>query len=207
MCDTDDVVIPISALQHYAYCPRQCGLIHVDQVWEDNLFTMRGNRAHRRISRGETTYRDGYRIISSMPLHSAQYRLVGVADVVELRPQGPFPIEYKAGKGPLEPTEVQLCAQALCLEEMLHTPVTQGAIYRRASNRRHIVDLDETLRAETQRTIVATRLLLTSQTLPPPVTDGRCTNCSLKTTCLPDIVADSDRLSAHQIQLYGEDEP
>lgn len=125
----------MSALQHYSYCPRQCALIHQEQVFDDNEFTMRGHRAHRRVDSGESTLEDGIRVVRSLPLYSEKYHLVGKADVVEFDENDtPYPVEYKHGKRQKkEHDDIQLAAQALCLEEMTGKPVLKGAIYHHKS--------------------------------------------------------------------------
>jgi len=182
--------IPVSALQHYAYCPRQCALIHLDRQWEENLFTLRGRQAHRRVDE-ETGEWDGeVRIERSVPIWSSRLGLTGKTDVVEFRPDGtPYPVEYKRGprkKGPHD--DIQLCAQAICLEEMLGVVIPLGAIYHVKSRRRREVVLDEVLRERTEEAVSAVRDLLSQPSLPPPVVDRRlCRGCSLVEICMPDV--------------------
>lgn len=201
--------VPISALEHYVYCPRQCALIHVDKVWGENLFTLRGAIAHERVVDGDDTIEDGVSVVRSLRLHSDRLGLIGVADVVEMRPEGPFPIEYKSGKGRTHSGEIQLCAQAMCLEEMLGVEVPAGAVYRAGSRRRHLVDLTAELRCETEEVITAVRTLLECSTLPGAPNDSRCSTCSLIDTCLPDVVANDAYVAAMQADLFtvkdGED--
>ncbi len=127
--------IPLSALQHWCYCPRQCALIHIEQVFEDNLFTQRGQALHKRVDDPGFEVRDGLRIERALPLFSDTLGLVGKADVVEFLPDGtPYPVEYKHGSRNKRADiaacdDVQLAAQALCLEEMFGTPVPEGALY------------------------------------------------------------------------------
>ena len=132
----------ISAIQHHACCPRQCALIHVEQTFEENVFTMRGRRKHARADSGVRTTKGAVRSLRGIPLWSDSLGIRGKADVVEIRPSGPFPVEYKAGKRRIRPTEMQLCAQALCLEEMFGTRVPQGAIYLAGTKRRETVPID-----------------------------------------------------------------
>lgn len=189
MVEVDDYLM-ISALQHYAYCPRQCALIHVEKTWDENLYTMRGNRVHEVVNIPEDELIDGVRVERAMPLWSHRWGLTGIADVVEFQLQGsgeqPYPVEYKVGSRKLrEADSIQLCAQALCLEEMLNCRVTEGAIFHHKSRRRRVVKLDEGLRSRTQQVIIATRQMLEAATLPPPVADARCPDCSLIESCLP----------------------
>jgi CRISPR-associated exonuclease Cas4 len=123
------IEVPISAIEHYSYCPRQCALIHVEQVFEENVFTIRGRLAHERVEQGEETSASGVRVFRDVPLWSERLGLRGKADVVEMRPEGPYPVEYKVGKRHGAHADLQLCAQALCLEEMLASTVERGAIF------------------------------------------------------------------------------
>ncbi|MGY4706961.1 CRISPR-associated protein Cas4 [Candidatus Bipolaricaulota sp. J31] len=123
-------LVPISALQHYVYCPRQCALIHVEQIWEENIYTLRGRRAHERVEIPEGIVREGVRVEYALPLWSQRLGLVGRADVVEFPDGVPYPVEHKVGpRRARHADEVQLCAQALCLEEMLGVRVPKGALF------------------------------------------------------------------------------
>jgi CRISPR-associated exonuclease Cas4 len=189
--ESEDERIPISALQHMAFCPRQCALIHIEQIWEENLYTLRGQRIHERVHEPESQTEEGIHIERAMPLWSHRLGLTGVADVVEFLDNGiPYPVEYKSGsKKARQADDIQLCAQALCLEEMLGIPVPRGAIYHAASKRRREVDLaDPDLRQAVIQTIQATRELLASQRVPPPVDDARCPDCSLLELCMPSVI-------------------
>jgi CRISPR-associated exonuclease Cas4 len=126
----DEVIdVPISALEHYSYCPRQCGLIHVEQTFEENLFTVRGQIAHERVDAASDRIERGVKVARGIPLWSDRLGLQGKADLVEFRPEGPFPVEYKVGRRAGTHPDLQLCAQALCLEEMLAQAVPRGAIF------------------------------------------------------------------------------
>lgn len=179
--------IMISALQHYVYCPRQCALIHVDLAWEDNIFTIRGQRAHEAVDVPQGMVRDGLRVEMALPIWSDQLGLSGRADVVEFLQDGtPYPVEYKVGPRKYRRAdEVQLCAQAMCLEEMFNTSVSIGALYYRKSRRRREVLFESDLRHLVLRTIEDVRALIVGQSLPPPVEDDRCDYCSLRDICLP----------------------
>jgi CRISPR-associated exonuclease Cas4 len=186
MPQVDDYVM-ISALQHYAYCPRQCALIHIEQTWDENVFTLRGNRVHEKVNVPEDELIEGVRVERAMPLWSHRLGLTGIADVVEFdASERPYPVEYKVGSRKARDADsIQLCAQALCLEEMLGCRVEKGAIYHFKSRRRREVLLDEKLRSRTLETIEQTRALLALGKLPPPVADNRCEDCSLLEACLP----------------------
>lgn len=196
----------ISALQHYLYCPRQCALIHVEQTYADNLYTARGNRVHERVHQTGDELVAGVRVERALPLRSESLGLTGVADVVEFLEDGtPYPIEYKAGpRKNREADNVQLCAQAMCLEEMLGLPVPEGSVYHAQSRRRRVVQLDEALRATVIQTVEAVRELFTVKRLPEPAADDRCTNCSLIEVCLPFVLHEWNQRS---IDPFVVDDP
>ena len=182
--------IPLSALQHWGYCPRQMALIHLDQVWQGNLHTDRGDRDHQRVIEGpDTNLPDGGRLERSLPLWSERLGLSGIADTVEFRGDGTlYPVEYKHGRmKPARHDDLQLAAQALCLEEMFGKPVPCGAIYHVASRRRREVVIDDDLRSAVIKAAEACRTILSSNVLPAPVFDRRCTECSLRPACLPEV--------------------
>ena len=189
----DDDLVPLSALQHWAYCPRQCALIHVERVWDENVFTLRGRRAHERVDRAEHRTRGAVRTEYALPLLSRRHGLVGRADAVELPAGGPpRPVEHKVGQasrwgGPAN--RLQLCAQALCLEEMFGADVPEGDLFYGATKRRTVVAFDAALRAATLDAARAVRQLMATAALPAPVADARCPRCSLVETCMPGVVA------------------
>jgi CRISPR-associated exonuclease Cas4 len=187
--DTEQYIM-LSALQHYVFCPRQFALIHIEQVWDENLYTLRGQRAHENVNIPEDQQIDDVRIERALPLWSHELGIRGIGDVVEFHDNHiPYPVEYKSGpKKSRLADEVQLCAQALCLEEMLDRPVPLGAIYHVASKRRREINIDTQLRNYTKQAIEAVRELLAHQILPPPVNDKRCNDCSLIDTCMPDTI-------------------
>jgi len=186
----EDSLVPISALQHYSFCPRQCGLIHLEQCFEDNMLTMRGHVVHKRVEEAEPEIIDDRRVERSLPLYSNAWGLIGKSDVVEFSADGtPYPIEYKSGvRAAHIHDDIQLAAQCLCLEEMLGVPVPKGAIYHFSSRRRREVIIDLTLREITIRTIGEVRQMMHSMTLPAPVADKRCKNCSLIELCQPSLI-------------------
>ncbi len=184
----DDELIMISALQHYSYCPRQCALIHVEQVFDENLYTLRGQRVHERADVPEPDVEEeGLRIERALPLFSERLGLIGKADVVEFTAGGtPYPVEYKSGpRRGWEHDELQLCAQALCLEEMFGREVAEGAIFHHATRSRRSVTFGAELRGRTEETVVRVREIMVRSEVPPPVADARCKNCSLIDTCMP----------------------
>lgn len=198
----DEVEVLISAIEHYSYCPRQCALIHVEQTYDENMFTMRGTLTHERVDSGDDAANRGVETLRAIPLWSEQYGLRGKADVVELRPDGPYPVEYKSGRRHGGHSDLQLCAQALCLEEMLGVPVLRGAIYYAATRKRHEVTFTDDLRQDTLRIVAAIRTMLIQQDVPAALNDERCPNCSLINACLPYVVAEPARMRGLQSALF-----
>ena len=198
----NSVEVLISAIEHYSYCRRQCALIHVERTWAENVYTVRGSLAHERVDSGVADKRAGVRAVRDVPLWSEKLGIRGKADVVEFPGDVPFPIEYKVGKRRARHSDLQLCAQALCLEEMLGRAVPRGAVYYHGERRRHAVELDDALRAETVAIVEAIRTTLQSQQLPEAPNDARCRKCSLKTDCLPGVVGEPDRLRGLQGALF-----
>lgn len=185
---SEENFIQISALQHYIFCPRQCGLIHIDEVWQDNLFTVRGDILHEKVDTESDETRGDLKIVRGLRIHSYKYGLVGKCDVVEFNENKKivFPIEYKAG----EPKEdisdkVQLCAQALCLEEMLNTQIKKGGFYYGKIRRRIVVDLENDLRDQTLMIIQKVRSIIESKKVPIEEYSKKCRNCSLINICQP----------------------
>lgn len=204
----EDDWVPISALQHYSYCPRQCALIHIEQVFDENLYTLRGRAVHELVDTPDSAMTAGRRIERALPLYSMRLGLVGKADVVEFLPDGtPYPVEYKHGpRRPSQHDDLQLAAQALCLEEMTGRPVPQGAIFHHSSRRRREVEISAALRAEVERLVPLMRDMLVNGTLPPPVNDARCHHCSLQDACQPAMVAATDRLRQLSAELYASED-
>ncbi|MCA9251021.1 MAG: CRISPR-associated protein Cas4 [Phycisphaerae bacterium] len=194
----EDDLLPISALQHLLFCERQCALIHIEGLWAENRLTVEGQHLHRRANSEEReTRRTGegrrVRILRSMMLRSMKYGLTGVADLVELlegpdheRPS-PFPIEYKRGKPKRgDYDRVQLCAQALCLEEMLDTKVPAGAIFYARTRRREEVALSKGLRKKTIDAAQQLHAFIRSGATPIARKQPKCRRCSLFDLCMPD---------------------
>lgn len=204
--DADDPIM-ISALEHYSYCPRQCALIHVEQAFADNVHTKRGNAVHERVDKPGYETSPGIRVERALPLRCERLGLVGKADVVEFHPGGvPYPVEYKHGrKREAKHDELQLAAQALCLEEMTGERVEFGAIYHHSSRRRREVRITEALRRQVEETVLAIRKLVRSGTLPPAVNDARCKECSLKELCQPEAMAASAKLHDLRATLFEPD--
>ncbi len=200
---THDVLVPISALEHWSYCPRQCGLIHLESVWDENVFTVRGSQAHERADQPMTRTERGVRVERALPVWSEELGLVGKCDVVEVTNPTPnplppergrglriVPVEYKSG-GPAHARHaaVQLCAQALCLEEMFGVPVPEGSLFFAKTKERVPVEINAALRELTLRAVQDVRAMLLATALPPPANDKRCPRCSLIDACMPGCVA------------------
>lgn len=193
--------ILLSAIEHYSYCPRQCALIHLEQVFEENVLTLRGEFLHRRVHEVEST--GSGRVERSLPLWSERLGLVGRADVVEFRDGTPYPVEYKHGRiNRFKPAALQLCGQAICLEEMTGKQVSAGAIYWWSSRRRFEVQFNNALRKQVADTVTAIRSMLEQGTLPPPVQDNRCSHCSLRESCMPRAVRDRARARMLAKELF-----
>lgn len=203
MAETDDEPVMISALEHWSYCPRQYALIHIDQTYEENLYTMRGRAVHTIVDKVETEIQPGVRIERALPLWSKTLGLVGKADVVEFHGTVPYPVEYKSGsRRQREHDDLQLCAQAMCLEEMTGQAVPRGAIFHHAARRRREVIFSPTLKKHVEEAIAAIRVLMADKKLPPPVHDRRCEKCSLKDACMPHVMADRNRESRQLARLF-----
>lgn len=187
--------IPLSALQHAVYCLRQAALIHLERAWAENRFTAEGQVLHQLADKGGARKARGMRRVMALPLASKRLNIVGVADLVEFQPghdgEVAYPVEYKRGKAKLHRAdEVQLCAQALCLEEMTGRPVSEGALFYAETRRRLAVPFDVELRHLTEETIAALAEVFASGVTPPPtVRKERCRACSLIELCRPDAVA------------------
>lgn len=204
--------IPLSALQHWAYCPRQCALIHLEQVFEENLFTQRGQALHKRVDDPGFEVRAGLRIERALPLFCDERGLIGKADVVEFLPDGtPYPVEYKHGSRHKRADiaacdDIQLAAQALCLEAMFGCPVREGALYYATSRRRRTVAIDDELRQRTQEAIEGVRALHATNMTPPPLANERCKACSLIDLCQPEAVHDRTGQSHLLARLFDPED-
>ncbi|RLC01151.1 MAG: CRISPR-associated protein Cas4 [Deltaproteobacteria bacterium] len=193
---TEDQLLPLSGLQHIHFCERQCALIHVEQVWLENRFTAEGRIMHDRVDSGKSELRRDVRITFAVSMRSLCLGLIGKADVVEFHretsPEGkdiwrPFPVEYKRGRPKKDNCDkIQLCAQALCLEEMLGNPIDAGAMFYGKTRRRQDVNFDDNLRAETEQMAKNFHALFNARATPKPVFDKRCPNCSFLSYCLPE---------------------
>jgi CRISPR-associated exonuclease Cas4 len=187
----EDDLLAISALQHLLFCPRQCALIHLEGQWEENRFTAEGRIAHDKVHDAASERRGGLKTVTGLHLRSLRLGLTGVADVVEFERDAagdarPFPVEHKRGRPKEENWDrVQLCAQALCLEEMTGASIPRGALYYGKNRRRVEVPIDEDLRRRTEDAARHLHELIASGRTPLPVYSKKCDACSLVARCLP----------------------
>lgn len=185
---TEDQLLPLSALQHWLYCPRQCGLIHLEQVWAENKFTAEGQVMHHKAHEGADESKGGVRITRSLSVHSFVLGISGQCDIVEFHTDGRvLPVEYKRGKPKSHRAdEVQLCAQAICLEEMLGVEISSGCLFYGENRRRTVVEFDSGLRQLVTETSAALHAMIDSRTTPlADYLAGRCDACSLIELCQP----------------------
>jgi CRISPR-associated exonuclease Cas4 len=184
----EDALIPLSALQHYLFCPRQCGLIHVEQLWAEDERTVQGRLLHEKVDAGGGESRPRVRVARGLAIRSFALGVAGRADAVEFRgrPARPYPVEYKRGRPKAHKAdEVQLCAQALCLEEMFGVAVPEGALFYGEPRRRTVVLFDEDLRRLTAEIAASTRAMIASGRTPAARPIPGCKRCSLEALCLP----------------------
>ncbi|MBI2945347.1 MAG: CRISPR-associated protein Cas4 [Candidatus Wallbacteria bacterium] len=218
----EDDFLPMSGLQHLLYCPRQCALIHLEGCWRENVHTVEGRFLHERVDTPGTARRSDVRVARRVWLRSDRLRLVGIADVVEFHRTAPgvspgsaaievpFPVEYKRGaRKQSNADKVQLCAQAMALEESAGIAVPSGALFYGRTQRRLEVVFDEALRALTKQTTAAFHQLIAEERTPPAVNDARCPDCSLREVCQP--LATSGRAEAtrylNNLWKTGREEP
>jgi CRISPR-associated exonuclease Cas4 len=206
----EDDLIMISALQHYAFCPRQCALIHVEQAWAENRLTAEGRIMHEHVHEEGDESRGDVRIERGVSLRSLRLGLIGKADIVEYHRQDDgtwqaFPVEYKRGKPkPDHSDKIQLCAQALCLEEMLSASIPTGALFYGKTRRRLDVDFDEALRQETEAAAIKTHELIDAGITPAPVYSKRCESCSLVAECMPKTIQKNRSVKSYLKRMLDE---
>ena len=204
----DNDMVMLSALQHYLFCPRQCALIHVEGLWSENYLTSAGRRMHERVDSGRKETRRGVHVATSLRLVSNRLNMFGVADLVEFHlvesefgtegrrmatrlPERdgwwrPFPVEYKHGSPKSHRAdEVQLCAQAICLEEMFSLNIDAGALFYGEIRRRVDVPFDMELRRLTEEAVRGVAKTIAMGETPPPTVSKQCDACSLKEVCRP----------------------
>ncbi|MBN1364456.1 MAG: CRISPR-associated protein Cas4 [Syntrophaceae bacterium] len=209
MYNEEDLIL-LSTLQHFAFCPRQCALIHVEQVWSENLLTAEGRIMHEHVHEEGDESRVDVHIERGVSLRSLQLGLIGKADVIEYYRQADstwqaFPVEYKRGKPkPDDSDKVQLCAQAMCLEEMLNVHIPAGAIFYGKTRRRLDVNFDEALRQETQDAAQKAHALIESGQTPKPVYSKRCESCSLVAECMPRTIQKKRSVESYLKRMLDE---
>ena len=188
LVEREEELAPLSALQHFLYCPRQCALIHIEQIWAENRYTAEGRLLHDRVDAGGRENREQLTIERRVPVRSFKLGVSGIADVVEIHGPGRiFPVEYKRGRPKAHRAdEVQLCAQAMCLEEMLEVSIMEGALFYGKNRRRKRVLLDPELRELTTKTGTELRQMLIERLTPQPEYSAKkCNACSLENICQP----------------------
>lgn len=206
----EDDLIPLSALQHYLYCPRQCALIHVEQVWAENRHTAEGRLLHDRADQPLTEQRHGVRTATAMPLINKNLGMAGIADVVEFRQaelgEQIYPVEYKRGRPKKHRAdEVQLCAQGMCLEEMFGQQVAEGALFYGKTRRRKVVCFDDELRVLTTEIVQATRAMIEEGRTPrAEYQPSRCDACSLIELCQPRLLGGKSNVRAWLVRQLKE---
>ena len=198
---TPEPVIPISAIEHFAYCPRQCALIHCDGVWSDNAHTVRGTHAHRRVDSGRHRQERGRMVLRAIPLWSEALGLSGRADAVEIKDGEMRPVEYKAGTRHGITADLQVCAQALCLEEMLQVEIPHGHVWYGGPRRRMRVDFTPALRDQVRAAIGTIRDQLLTGDLPAAPNDERCKECQLRNHCLPELTSAPRKIKGYVSNL------
>jgi CRISPR-associated exonuclease Cas4 len=202
----EEELLPISALQHYVFCPRRCALVHIEQIWTENKFTVEGDILHERVDELGRESRSALIVSHGAAIRSLRFGITGKVDVIEFRLSSeasegcklpgkagnwvPYPIEYKRGTARRGfGDDVQICAQALCIEEMLKCAVPAGSIYYASIRKRREIDFDAHLRAETANAIAGARALIAAGITPPPEYGKKCDTCSLFDMCQPKLPA------------------
>ena len=203
---TEDDLIQLSALQHLVFCERQCALIHIEQLWSENVLTAEGKIMHDKVDTANRESRGNIRIEYGVPMRALKLGLIGKADAVEFHRNGdkwtPFPVEYKRGKpkgGNCD--KVQLCAQAICLEEMMHVEVPEGALFYGQTRHRHDVKFDSALRTATEEAARRLHELIESRKTPKAEYSKKCERCSLVDLCLPKV---SSKASNYLLKVMEE---
>ena len=190
-------VVLISAIEHFAYCARQCALIHCDGVWTDNAHTVRGTRAHRRVDSGRSRRERGKLVLRGIPLWSERLGLSGRADAVEVDGNRVRPVEYKSGVRHGDAADLQVCAQGMCLEEMLGVDIPTAYVWYGGPRRRQRVSLTIDLRGRVEEIVEAIRGQILLSRLPYAPNDERCRECQLRAHCLPEVTSSPLRLSRY----------
>jgi CRISPR-associated exonuclease Cas4 len=218
---SEDDLLPISGLQHLHFCERQWGLIHIEQQWEENRLTAEGRILHERVHEQGTESRPGVVIARGLHVRSLQMGLSGVADVVEFHREDtggvqlperegwwrPFPVEYKRGRPKADSCDaVQLCAQAMCLEEMFGSVIKSGALFYGMSRRRTEIRFDDHLRRRTGELALRMHELYSARVTPPAVYAKKCERCSLYDRCLPRTISKRTNVERYLASALRDEE-
>lgn len=209
---SDDDLLPLSALNHLLFCERRCALIHIEQAWSENLFTAQGRIMHEKVHSEETESRRDVKVEYGMPLRSLRLGLIGKADVVEFHRHDdkkwhPFPVEYKRGKPKHDHCDaVQLCAQALCLEEMHEVAIPCGALFYGKTRHRFDVTFDDALRQETEDAAERLHRLIAAGVTPKPQYTARCASCSLTEICIPKTIGKNPSVEQYIHEVLSDNE-
>ena len=203
---SEDDLIQLSALQHLVFCERQCALIHIEQLWSENVLTAEGKIMHDKVDTANRESRGNVRIEYGVPMRSLRLGLIGKDDVIEFHKTGdkwiPFPVEYKRGKPKLDNSDkAQLCAQALCLEEMMNVEIPEGALFYGQTRHRHDVKFDSALRTATEEAARRLHALIESGITPKAEYSKKCERCSLVDLCLPKV---SSKASNYLLKVMEE---
>jgi CRISPR-associated exonuclease Cas4 len=206
----EDDLLQLSGLQHLLYCPRQCALAYMELQWADNFFTAKGIAMHEKVHTENSEHRNGVVIERDMYIKSFALGLVGKSDVVEFHKSGgkliPFPVEYKSGKAKADDTDkVQLCAQAMCLEEMTNVKIPFGALYYGKTRSRLDVELDEDLRSKTVALAKGFHDLMERKITPKAAYSQKCDNCSFKDLCLPEVINKRKSVKQYLQEVVNEE--
>jgi CRISPR-associated exonuclease Cas4 len=205
---TDIDPLPLSALNHLVFCDRRCALIHIEGVFVENASTLAGRLAHEIADTPGYSTDKGIRAVRALPLFSKRLRLFGRADIVEFHPKGssperPCPIDYKRGRRRRwDNDDIQLCAQALCLEEMLNVPVPTGAIFHASSKRRREVLFTKALRSATEKAVEELHALIARGQVPSARLLPRCEGCSLRDVCIPEFSQTKKQWELGRVKLF-----
>ena len=206
----EDDLIQLAALQHIIFCERQCALIHIEQLWSENVLTAEGRIMHDKVDTANKESRRNVRIEYGVPMRSLRLGLIGKADVVEFHKQGeewiPFPVEYKRGKPKMDDCDkVQLCAQAICLEEMMHVEIPEGALFYGQTRRREDVGFDKALRMKTEEAAKKVHELIESGITPKAEYSKKCKSCSLLELCMPKTCGKIKSVSKYLLSAMEEE--
>lgn len=218
---SDSDFLLISGLQHLVFCEKQWALIHVEGLWSENSLTAEGSHLHEKVHKIGRESRGNVKLATSLALCSYRLGLSGVSDMVEFhrddengvyigafgarRKWRPYPVEYKRGrKRPDAADEMQLCAQAVCLEEMLGAQILHGAIYYGEPKRRTEVDFTETLRAALEEACFRARELMSGLASPSYNVGRHCRSCSMEQFCMPDYTGECDHSARYVSAVYRQ---